>query len=297
MTTLNTILVGLCIAVAATGQSTESIVWRPLPSIETADLLNGPVGKSGAPTPNLRMFWEGDGAQSVHSGMLISDELGRTWAVSQGSDYRAEVAASRLLWAAGFFVDQNYYLDRATIEGLKGKTEQVLSARFQRQDDGYSDYGQWFWNGTPDRFSKEMQGLETLLALLGIHKFDEVTTYTAKSGYNSPREYRVTHINNCLGKVGLLSSTANATDYAGQRFIKAPQNGFIVFEHDYGPLMQSIPTGSGRWIGEVLAKLTDNQIGDAFRAAGFNDSDVALYVKGVSLRIQALLELPRTTPQ
>jgi hypothetical protein len=44
-------------------------------------------------------------------------------------------------------------------------------------------------------------------------------------------------------------------------------------------------------MGNLLAQLSDKQLADAFRAAGFNDSEVSLYVRTLRERIRQLQNL------
>ena len=49
----------------------------------------------------------------------VKDENGITWKVKLGEEVRSETAATRLLWAAGYFVDDDYYLPEIHVQGLK----------------------------------------------------------------------------------------------------------------------------------------------------------------------------------
>ncbi len=49
-----------------------------------------------------------------------------------------------------------------------------------------------------------------------------------------------------------------------------------------------IPRADAKWLGQRLSMLSDDQIGDAFRAAGFGAEDVAQLTQTVRHRIAAL---------
>ena len=48
----------------------------------------------------------------------VEDEKGVEWKVKLGEEPQAETAATRLLWAAGYFVDEDYYLADFKVQGL-----------------------------------------------------------------------------------------------------------------------------------------------------------------------------------
>ena len=54
---------------------------------------------------------------------------------------------------------------------------------------------------------------------------------------------------------------------------------------------EDIPRGHARWIGSWLARLSAEQLGDAFRAAGYTPSEVSAYTRKVRERIRQLNEL------
>jgi hypothetical protein len=54
---------------------------------------------------------------------------------------------------------------------------------------------------------------------------------------------------------------------------------------------QAIPVLDAEWIGGLLARLTPQQIRDAFRAAGYQPAEVERFAKVVEKRIAALNQL------
>jgi hypothetical protein len=54
---------------------------------------------------------------------------------------------------------------------------------------------------------------------------------------------------------------------------------------------QDIPRADARWLGELLSKLSSEQITDAFRAAGYNSIQITEFTKVVSARIADLKNL------
>ena len=54
-------------------------------------------------------------------------------------------------------------------------------------------------------------------------------------------------------------------------------------------VVKHVPIADARWIGDRLGELSASQIGDAFRAAGFSESDVEAYTRVILQRIAALV--------
>jgi hypothetical protein len=68
-----------------------------------------------------------------------------------------------------------------------------------------------------------------------------------------------------------------------------------VFFH-YGGKKQNtfedITVGDVQWIAALLSRLSDQQIGDAFRAANYNPEEVTTLTSAVRGRINELVKLP-----
>ena len=61
--------------------------------------------------------------------------------------------------------------------------------------------------------------------------------------------------------------------------------------------MRGIPVAHARWIGSLLAQLSDEQLRDAFRAANYSEGTRESYVSSLRERIDQLTDLPRQRRQ
>ena len=68
-----------------------------------ADREDGPT----SPASSLRFIEESDSGTSPK--FEVEDEHGVRWKVKLGEEAKSETAATRLLWAAGYVVDEDYY--------------------------------------------------------------------------------------------------------------------------------------------------------------------------------------------
>jgi len=48
----------------------------------------------------------------------VRDEQGVRWKVKLGDETKAETAATRLVWAAGYYTDEDYYLPELRVDNL-----------------------------------------------------------------------------------------------------------------------------------------------------------------------------------
>ena len=82
-------------------------------------------------------------------------------------------------------------------------------------------------------------------------------------------------------------------DFEKQGFVKAVDDEKLVFDYQGldQALMDSVTVEDVRWACALLARLTDVQWRDAFRAGGYSDSDGARYVQKIQSKIQSAATL------
>src|SRR5689334_22962910 len=142
----------------------RNVMWSEPSNIESLDLFNGPGAADGAPDPQGKFTFEKRVSSGTSEKIHVSDDKGRKWTVKFGAEARPETAATRIVWAAGYHVDQDYFVKRTHIEGRGGFD--VWDVRFERRDDGYKDEGLWQWDANPFNGTRELQGLKVLMVLL-----------------------------------------------------------------------------------------------------------------------------------
>jgi hypothetical protein len=55
--------------------------------------------------------------------------------------------------------------------------------------------------------------------------------------------------------------------------------------------MDDVSIGNARWMGDLLARLSDKQLSDAFRAGGFDEKETSCYIRAIRDRIIRLQTL------
>src|ERR1700730_5101111 len=86
-----------------------AVIWRDPGEIPSLNLLYGAGGKDHAPDPNGNFVFVKEDLKGTSPKFDVRDQQGVEWKVKLGQEPQSETAASRLMWAAGYFVDEDYY--------------------------------------------------------------------------------------------------------------------------------------------------------------------------------------------
>ena len=89
-------------------------------------------------------------------------------------------------------------------------------------------------------------------------------------------------------------SRGDANAFARHPFVEAVRDGQVVF-HWRRKLarhtIEGVTVENARWMGNLLARLSDKQLADAYRAGGFDDAEIISYVRALRDRIRQLQSL------
>jgi hypothetical protein len=272
-------------------RSGRPVMWEQV-SIADRDLFLGPGGEEMKPDlSKVEFVEEQKGGYSTK--YKIKDAAGRIWVAKVGNEAQSETAAVRLLWALGYKTEINYLVPEITIPG-KGTFQNV---RLEARPDDVKRLDQWQWNDNPFKGTHELQGLKIMMAFLNNWDMKNANNVILKKG--DELQYVISDLGVSFGKTGnngmtifwRIGRSRNEPDeYAESEFIKDLKNGKIKFEFNGKgmELLKNITVEDGRWLASLLTQLSDKQIEDAFRAAGYVDSDAALLTQSVKNRIHAL---------
>jgi hypothetical protein len=293
------------------------VLWHNPANIRTEDLHDGPGGKQG---PRGPFVFEKEDLEGSSPKFEVRDAQGTKWKVKLGEEARPEAAAARLLWAVGYYTNENYYLPVMRVRGLpklqRGENfvfpgGLVYGARLKRSPKGGKKIGDWSWDHNPFVGTRELDGLKIMMAL--INNWDLKTDNNAIYDVHD-REliYVVNDLGASFGKTGeiLTRSKDNLGDYTQSKFIKKVEPDSVTFVMHSRPillvavdvpayesrahiesLLHDIPRSHARWIGELLGRFSTRQVEDAFRASGYTPSEAAGYTAVVKQRIGELNRL------
>jgi len=312
-------------AIAAPKRSTreqgnvQPVLWQDPVDIASRDTTWGPGGASHQPHGPFRFVEEDSAGTSAK--FVITDADGTKWKVKLGPEARPETAASRLVWAAGYFADENYYLPALQVTGIpslkRGSSYVepnglVHGARLKRYLKGEEKEGHWEWRANPFFGSREFNGLRVLMALIDNWDLKDVNNGVYE--YEGRKIYLVTDLGSSFATDEVHLSRAadkgNLANYTASQFIKEVAPPLVSFGtpgrpplleavvvNDYRSRVnmewigRNIPIDDARWMGSILSRLTPQQIEAAFVAAGFSPAEVAGFSTEVEARIAALNKL------
>ena len=291
-------------------------IWRDPGDMASLDLTYGPGGKAHAPDATGTFTFVREDPLATSPKFEVVDGHGVEWRVKLGPESQAETAATRFLWAAGYFADEDYYMAELTVKGLptlrrgqafvsSGGT--VHGARLERKRTTVKKLGDWDWFHNPFLGQRELNGLRVMMALLNNWdlKQDNNSIYVV----DGERHYAISDAGATFGKTGdkMTRSKGVPKHYEESKFIAKVTPDFIDFVLHSRPLFLSafavcnyrertkmekitkhIPRADAKWLGQRLSVLTDRQIRDAFRAAGYGPGDVETLTTTIRRRIAAL---------
>ena len=270
------------------------VLWREPADIASRDLYLGPGGEAMKPDMSRITFVEEKpGGYSIK--YVVTDGAGRKWVTKRREEVKPETAATRLVWAVGYYTDITYFEPRVVIEG-KGTFDNV---RFEARPEGVKRLDPWRWDDNPFVGTRELQGLKVLMALLNNWDMKDsnnqvLLVRSEETGRNELR-YIVSDLGATFGKTGnFVTHNRNVpSDYVKTKFVLGVEGGFVRFDYHgkNAGLLKDITAEQARWIGGLLARLSERQIKDAFRAGGYSPEEIELLAGAVRARIEELTRL------
>ena len=291
-------------------------IWRDPGNMASLDLMYGAGGKAHAPDPRSTFTFVKENTDGTNPKFDVADGQGVEWKVKLGQESQSETAAARFLWAAGYFTDEDYYMAELTVKRLptlRRGQEFVSSggivhgARLERKPATVKKVGNWDWFDNPFLGRRELNGLRVMMSLLNNWDLKKVNN----SIYlvDGQRHYVVSDVGATFGKTGneLKRSRDVPDDYEDSKFIaKVTPDSIDLVLHTrpfflgavdvpnyrertkMEEITRHIPRADAKWLGQRLSKLTDDQIRDGFRAAGYGAGDVETLTNTIRKRIAAL---------
>jgi hypothetical protein len=274
------------------------VMWRDPGDISRRNLLLGPGGDRMKPDlTRVTFIKEEKGGFSTK--YRVKDGQGREWVAKVGPEAQSETAAVRLLWAIGYVTEINYLVPRLEIEG-KGVFENV---RLEARPENIKRLDEWKWSDNPFKGTRELQGLVIMMALLNNWDIkdtnNKILLVRDRDSGRNELHYIVSDLGATFGKVKTNAPLVwrfrrnrnDPEDYSRDPFLEDVKgdNVSLFYNGKRQELFDFITVSDARWVGSLLSKLTDNQIGDAFRAANYTPSEVRILTEAVRARINELM--------
>jgi hypothetical protein len=189
--------------------------------------------------------------------------------------------------------------------------------RLKRHVEGREKAGNWSWRDDPFTGTQELDGLRTLMAVINNWDLKDVNNKIYKEKHQSELIYVVSDLGASFGSshlsFPLSQSKGNLHNYTHSRFLTkttgdslnfaVPGRPSLIYAFGLRPYLRrsrlawigkNIPRAHAKWMGEMLSRLSPEQIRDAFRAAGYSPAEVDAFAAVLQKRISQLDELVRT---
>jgi len=300
-------------------RSESAVLWREPTDIESRNLFYGPGGEQHQPEGPFT-FVEED-LNGSNPKYVVRDRNKVKWTVKLGNEARPETVASRLVWAAGYFTNEDYFLQDIQVADMPAHVKRggsqiepggtMHAARLKRHLEDEKKIENWKWSDESVAGSRELNGLKVMMAL--INNWDLKEENNALYGGKNAAEqvYIVSDLGASFGTTGptipLSHSKGNLDAYIHSRFLGKISPEYVDFCTPSRPaliyvfglpafvrrvrlddIVHHIPRADAQWIGQLLSKLSWDQIRDAFRAAGYAPTQVNAYSGAVQGRIAEL---------
>jgi hypothetical protein len=306
---------------AAKVESTDpqpAVLWRDPIDISTRNLLYGAGGEKHQ--PHTKYTFVKEDLDGTNPKFVVRDENGVKWKVKLGEEARPETAASRLVWAVGYFINEDYFLKDLQVQDMPSHLHRgqklvdsdgtVHDVRLKRELPEEKKIGNWKWRQDPFSQTRELNGLRVMMALINNWDLKDENNAIYRNG-TEDRVYLVSDLGASFGTAGAdlphAKAKGNLQSYRHSNFITKTTPEYVDFQEPARPSLlflfnfpeyfrrcrlewigRRVPRSDAIWIGQILNRLSPAQIRDAFRAAGYSSDEVSGFSAVVTSRIAAL---------
>jgi hypothetical protein len=271
-------------------------LWEAPADLERRDLYHGVGGQKLVPQPKATYKFKAKDTAGYSPGYEVIDANGREWNVKQGDEGQTEVVASRLYWAIGYHQPPTYFVTEWTLEG--GDASQQTSGRFRPELPEWKVTDDWSLHENPFVGTPAYRGL--LVMHLITNSWDIKTSQNKIYESTSEKaELRRRYVARDLGATFGRpqwpdGSRNNPEHYEKHPFIKSVKaNGEIDFAYGgrHQELFTQLRAADLCWTSKLLARLSDRQKQDAFRAAAYPEQTASRFIARLDTKIADGLKL------
>jgi len=262
------------------------------------DLYWGIGGEERAPDKSAVYKLKSRDEGGFSSSYDVKDAAGLEWSAKIGPEAQTEVVVSRILWGLGYHQPPTYYLPSWTVDLGTGETKRESEARFRPKLPRLKHLKEyWHWSDNQFLGAREFRGM--LVAMLMLNSTDlkdeNNSIYELAEPWDgASRWFLVRDVGAALGVTGKLYPRRNWLDgFEKQAFLTEVSDRRIRFDYTgrHQELLSMINGADVKWAAERMARLTDQQWRDAFRAGNYNDADTARFVARIKEKIADGLDL------
>lgn len=305
-------------------QTSSAVLWVHPDDISSRNLLYGSGGEKDQ--PHLPAIFEKEDMKGTSPKFDVRDQDGEKWKVKLGVEARPETVATRLLWAVGYFTEEDYFVPDLSVANVPRHLRRgrqfvhqgiAKNVRLKRHPKHAEKEGYWHWRKNPFSGTREFNGLRVMMALINNWDLKDDNTGIYEDKDSHQKLYMVTDLGASFGTIGLRAGPGagkgDLKAYEHSKFISHMHRDYVDFATpahstvlgilsiidipDFFSRMRlrwigrHIPRDDAKWVGSLLAQLRPEQIQDAFRAAGYPEKDVQAFSAVVEKRIADLGKL------
>jgi hypothetical protein len=279
-------------------------LWEDRGDVSQLNLFWGIGGEEGSPKPPFQ--FDKEDMTGTNPKIKVIDANGIKWNMKFDEEVHAEIASSRIVWAAGYMVEESYFVPSGKVDGVTGLSRAkkfvgsdgtFTNAMFEKRPDNIARRRiNWSWDSNPFVGSKELSGLAILNCLLS--NWDAKTTNNnvlgmyGDDGKSVKDWYLVADWGGTFGKTGSFMSHTkwDLMDYSKQAFLEGGSGNTVKFHYSgkMGSSLKNIPRDHVVWFTGIVGKLSDDQIRDAFKAAGATQAETEGFSAQIRKRINEL---------
>ena len=296
------------------------LLWRDPGDMSTRDLYYGVGGQNRQPRGKFTFVEEDH--EGFNPKFIVRDQDSVEWKVKLGPEARAETAATRLIWAVGYFTDEDYLVPVLRVanmprlrrgQNLISPDGSMRNARLERRFRDAEKIGYWRWRRVPT--TRELNGLKIMMALVNNWDLKDSNNAIYAQRNNTNQIYLVSDVGAAFGVTGFAvrAKKSDVDTYMRSKFITKVTPDYVNFKTPSRPKMltpmvvphfiqyvthldrrsfnKRIPREDAKWLGQLLARLTPHQIRSAFLAAGYSPAEVEGFSRVIETRIAQLTEL------
>jgi hypothetical protein len=296
------------------------VIWSDPGSVEGLDFVNGIGGKMNTPKPPFTFLEES--MSGTNPKVRVIDAKGKEWTVKFGTEVNAETFATRVAWAAGYYVEPDYFVPSGKIEKL-GQIERAkkfikpdgsfADARFEmRRDKGVKKLDaelSWSWMENPFVGTKELNGLKVIMMLVSnwdnkdvrdVSRGSNTAIFQTKTGLGLEDRYLITDWGGSMGKWGgyITREKWDCNGFRGQTkdFVKGVKGDQVEFGYSgqhSANFKEGIRVEDVKWVAQYLGRITDNQLRVGLQASGASSQEVECFTQSIRDRINQLLKVAK----
>ncbi|HEY7187109.1 MAG TPA: hypothetical protein VH436_11210 [Vicinamibacterales bacterium] len=272
-------------------------LWRNPTDLAQRDLRWGPGRPASAPSASAMYTVVKRDDTGYSRGYDVVGPDKRKWSIKVGKEAQPEIVLSRILWALGYYQPETYYVKGWQLVGDWAFEGQP--ARFRLQSGHHSD-GEWKWVDNPFAGSRAMHGLIAINLLL--NNWDLKTSNNRVYRLEDPRaeparRYVVQDLGASLGRPRVfpipVGTRNDIDDFETTPLIKEVRGSDVVLNYRgrHGEILARLSVEDLVWASELMNRLSDAQLDDAFKAADYPPDLRRRYIAKIRAKIREGLAL------